>query len=153
MQLARRIPAMALTLALGTCAAQCGGEDTASTGETGSGGTGGKSGDADPDRGAGGVGGLEDSGEDRKLDVSDSCVPLSCPNSTINNDCGDCIDNDGDGLIDAEDPHCWDYPCGLEACSVPRCPSGVQPCGFTCLPPCPGPNGICHLGCCVNEGG
>ncbi len=36
------------------------------------------------------------------------CVPTSCQGKTY--ECGDCIDNDEDGLIDANDPDCWG-PC------------------------------------------
>jgi hypothetical protein len=36
------------------------------------------------------------------------CVEIQCAGKTY--ECGDCIDNDGDGLIDAGDPNCWG-PC------------------------------------------
>jgi hypothetical protein len=33
-------------------------------------------------------------------------------------------------------------------CPTPFCPTGVQPCGFDCLPKCP-TNHFCNTGCCV----
>jgi hypothetical protein len=39
--------------------------------------------------------------------ISD-CVEVSCVGTVY--ECGDCIDNDGDGLIDMNDPNCWG-PC------------------------------------------
>jgi hypothetical protein len=37
-----------------------------------------------------------------------TCQPTACSNKIY--ECGDCLDNDGDGLVDAADPSCWG-PC------------------------------------------
>jgi hypothetical protein len=64
------------------------------------GGVGGGS-DGGTDESAGGDGGT-DGGTDG--DEPEQCVIRTCQNKTY--DCGDCEDNDGDGLTDADDPEC-----------------------------------------------
>jgi hypothetical protein len=59
-------------------------------------------GDGDPDTGDGDPTTGDGDGEPAE------CVEIQCAGKTY--ECGDCIDNDGDGLIDAGDPNCWG-PC------------------------------------------
>lgn len=90
---------------------------------------------------------------------SDECVPLRCGGKPTA--CGDCEDNDGDGLIDAEDPDCYGAcddsetslggrarPCPTDACFFdPDCGRGNDSACAALVP-----NGCdCH-GCCEVPG-
>jgi hypothetical protein len=82
------------TGATGTGAAAGATGTGAAAGATGTGATGGAAGAGTGGTVAGGTGG------------GGPCVPVSCGVPTPY-ECGDCIDNDGDGKIDADDPDCW----------------------------------------------
>ncbi len=61
--------------------------------------------DAGADAGTDGDDGGMDGGMDGGTDgENEQCVVRTCQNKTY--DCGDCQDNDGDGLTDADDPEC-----------------------------------------------
>ena len=52
-------------------------------------------------------------GANETCDAQQGCVPEVCNPVACNNQvyqCGDCLDNDGDGLVDMADPNCWG-PC------------------------------------------
>ncbi len=87
------------------------------------------------------------------------CEPVNCMGQP--NACADCVDNDGDGLQDYEDPDCWG-PCDdseeLFAGGKLQCPSDVcffqADCGSgndeACLALVP--NGCDCYGCCLVQG-
>lgn len=90
-----------------------GGAAGSAAGESGAGATGGA--DADASAGAGGDTG-EDSGTSGAagceqgaglrslMSLPETCVVTACANHVY--ECGDCVDNDGDGLSDMDDPDC-----------------------------------------------
>jgi hypothetical protein len=55
-------------------------------------------------------------------DAAPQCVPISCGGRTLQ--CGDCKDNDKDGLVDANDPDCYGPCSNSEATLAGR----TQPC-------------------------
>ncbi len=76
----------------------------------------------------------EDGGADRAGDTArPTCVPVACIGfGTVA--CGDCVDNDGDGLTDMDDPHCAG-PCDQteENFAVPDLPgANPDPCRLDC---------------------
>jgi hypothetical protein len=80
----------------------------ASGGATGSGagGEGGQPTSASSSGGAGAVGGASNSGSGGECSTPACEIVAACPG----HECGDCVDNDGDGLIDMQSPHCL-TPC------------------------------------------
>jgi hypothetical protein len=108
----------------------------------------------------GGEAGLTSPPLDAASTTQSDCAPVTCRGRTLA--CGDCIDNDQDGLTDADDPECLG-PCDdTEAwlSTSPRpCPTGD--CFFE--PNCGGgndsrcidltPNGCDCNGCCALPGG
>jgi hypothetical protein len=100
--------ALAASIAVG-----CGSSGTNGTSATNTGGGGGHGGAASSSSssGAGGKGtssgtggSTSSSGSTTSSSGSAVCVPVACQGHFYQ--CGDCIDNDGDGKIDAEDPDC-----------------------------------------------
>lgn len=77
----------------------------------------------------------------------DGCVVRPCPQTGLVTECGDCIDNDNDGQVDANDPECVDACNAFEQCPNPICPIGWPPCGLACLGTCPAGQ-WCDNGCC-----
>jgi hypothetical protein len=71
--------------------------------------------DAGPSNDAGGV--------DAGADAAVGCVPVACEGTV--RQCGDCIDNDADGLIDHEDPGCLS-PCDNDENVFPFSLAGQQ---------------------------
>jgi hypothetical protein len=93
--------------------------DAASTAGNGgsvqSGGTGGASGaGAATQGGSSGTSGSGGSGGSGG--IGGGCVVRVCPDDGAVRACGDCVDNDRDGLVDTTDPDCKD-PCGPGECS------------------------------------
>ncbi len=78
--------------------------------------------------------------------ASGGCTPVVCPDDKTH-DCGDCQDNDNDGLIDLEDPECAD-PCHPLDFEDIDCQFELE-----CheLDDCPNCN--CVTGCCVGVDG
>lgn len=142
-----------------------GGGSDGAAGDGGGGGTDGGGGDTDGGGGDtdGGGGDTDGGGGDTDGGGGDAdagpteCVPATCGGRTYL--CGDCLDNDDDGLIDAEDPDCvgacdnneagWDL--GIPGGEVGRCDrdcyydtnqgSGDDGCSWDaqCDPLAPGP--------------
>lgn len=67
-------------------------------------------------------------GEQGEAAVDGGCVVLACEGRVF--DCGDCRDNDADGLIDDEDPECWGTCHDSEASWAPRQSCSNQSCFF-----------------------
>ncbi len=92
-------------------------------------------------------------------DAAAACEPVRCTGQP--KECADCIDNDGDGLLDHEDPDCWgpcdeseaafsggERQCVGQACFFQRdCGTGNDE---QCLPLVP--NGCDCRGCCMAPG-
>jgi hypothetical protein len=109
----QRTFAFALIVFLSCTAAACGSDPTGEnrggggtagagaggTGGTGASGTGGSAG-VGGTTGTGGTGGTGATGG-----TAGGCFPVLCPDGNAYL-CGDCIDNDGDGLVDDQDPEC-----------------------------------------------
>ncbi len=87
------------------------------------------------------------------------CLPVKCKGQP--KACADCIDNDGDGLMDHEDPDCWG-PCddsettftgGERNCPELRCYYDAD-CGSGNDADCAllAPNGCDCWGCCLGPG-
>jgi hypothetical protein len=100
---------------------------------------------------AGGTGARGDSGDSTDARSDAPCVVHVCGGQFSVRQCGDCIDNDGDQLIDLDDPDCHGDPCwpGEKPCS------GLYPCGESDQPPCSfwsSSLNICLTGCCYNAG-
>ena len=76
------------------------------------------------------VGGSDVSCDDHDRCTADACDPhKGCTHTVVveSPDCGtcnDCIDNDGDGLVDGEDPDCSDFPLFQRFAVVGTVPSG-----------------------------
>jgi len=90
-----------LALSAGACGSDPtgetrGGGGTGGTGASGAGGSGGNGGSA-------GVGGMTGTGG--TAGTAGGCFPVVCPDGNSYG-CGDCTDNDGDGLIDDKDLEC-----------------------------------------------
>jgi hypothetical protein len=101
--------------------------------------------DADADAGADAV---EDAGDE----ADTTCVVTMCEDAGVVRHCGDCIDNDGDGLVDLDDPDCLGDPCHLGELWCPSQGSlGPIPCGLPDQPQCPS-EAFCTLGCCIWQG-
>lgn len=91
----------ALLLGLAGCGGSTDGDGRTGTGGTGASGgvgVGGMTGTGGA-TGTGGVGGTGSGG------ASGQCYPVLCPDLNQYG-CGDCMDNDGDGLVDDKDPEC-----------------------------------------------
>ncbi len=98
----RHILVFSLTTLLALSTGACGGEPTGENrggGGTGASGTGGSVGNG----GTAGGGGMTGTGG--TAGTAGGCFPVLCPDGNSYG-CGDCIDNDGDGLIDDRDPEC-----------------------------------------------
>jgi len=120
----QRIISLALTLLLLVVVSACGGDPASSSrgigggtgGDVGSGGvggggtagTGGMSGTGGT-TGTGGAAGMNGTGGTGAGvgtgGTNGECSIVNCEKNTVM-DCGDCIDNDGDGLMDNDDPEC-----------------------------------------------
>jgi len=78
---------------------------------------------------------LTDGGGSGQGGARPACVPVSCAGIGNALPCGDCLDNDGDGLADMDDPQCTG-PCDTseESFSVPELPGGnSSACSNDCL--------------------
>jgi hypothetical protein len=90
-----------------------------------------------------------DATEDAASEADTTCVVTVCEDAGVVRHCGDCIDNDGDGLVDLDDPDCLGDPCHLGEWWCPGEPGwGPLPCGLPDLPQCPS-GAFCMLGCCI----
>lgn len=94
-------------LTIAGCSGDSGGDNRSGDGGSGGaagiggGGSAGMGGDSGTGgSGAGGVAGMSGGGG-----TVGGCFPVLCPDGN-SYDCGDCIDNDEDGLVDDEDPEC-----------------------------------------------
>ncbi len=89
-------------LALGACSGNSSGDERTGTGGTagmgGSSGTGGMT-------GTGGSGGMGTGGTAATGGTISGCFPAICPDGNSYG-CGDCVDNDDDGVADDKDPEC-----------------------------------------------
>mgnify|MGYP001816666613 CR=1 FL=1 len=102
MHIRRNLALVLCTFALAACSGDSTGDNRNGTGGTGAGGTAGTGGSA-------GVGGMVGTGGTAGVGGTGGtvggCTPSMCPDGNSYG-CGDCLDNDDDGLIDDKDPEC-----------------------------------------------
>jgi hypothetical protein len=96
--------ALSCALALGACSGDSSGDGrTGSGGTAGTGGAAGGGGTGTGGSAGTGTGGTAGSGATGGM--VGGCFPALCPDGNSYG-CGDCMDNDGDGFVDYEDPEC-----------------------------------------------
>lgn len=77
-----------------------------------------------------------------------ACTQVPCSMTGTLAHCGDCVDNDQDGLVDAADASCTG-PCdnGEQECPASDCAGGDCACGLSGQAAC-GSGCYCITGCC-----